>query len=76
MSSSRKRKLRRSHPPAQRIAAAYECGHCRSTTSITTSHGISTLTVAHDGCCLVLAGRLPWTPDLLRAIGGAESGGE
>ncbi|MFG2892955.1 hypothetical protein [Streptomyces sp. NPDC048248] len=54
---------------AERVAAAYRCSHCHSTTGGTwrDRHGIQHLAVAHDDGCPVLTGALPDAPDALRA---------
>ncbi|MFD5078053.1 hypothetical protein [Streptomyces sp. NPDC058371] len=64
----------RPEPMAARLASAYECGHCNSTTRTTKDErGINHLWISHDDGCPVLAGTLPSAPDMVRAAQEARS---
>lgn len=53
---------------AEAIAAAYQCGHCKSTTELRTTNGIVRVAIHHDDGCPVLTGVLSSAPDALRAV--------
>jgi hypothetical protein len=53
---------------AHALAAAYECGHCNSTTELRTINGLPRIAVFHDDGCPVLTGVLRATPDTVRAV--------
>ncbi len=53
---------------AEVIAAAYNCGHCNSTTELRTGGGIVRVAIHHDDGCPVLVGVLTSGPDVVRAL--------